>query len=75
MAFSAGDLAQEIARHVTGFICEYAPDARQAIADSWPRTIDDSAARREWGWAPEYDLARMTADMLRRLRQRGIGSD
>jgi nucleoside-diphosphate-sugar epimerase len=75
MAFSAGDLAQEIARHVTGFTCEYAPDARQAIADSWPRTIDDSAARREWGWAPEYDLARMTADMLRRLRQRGIGSD
>jgi nucleoside-diphosphate-sugar epimerase len=75
MAFSAGDLAQEIARHVTGFTCEYAPDARQAIADSWPRTIDDSAARREWGWAPEYDLARMTADMVRRLRQRGIGSD
>jgi len=54
-------------------ICEYEPDFRQAIADSWPRTIDDSAACEEWGWEPSYDLAAMTADMLEKLGQR-IGS-
>jgi nucleoside-diphosphate-sugar epimerase len=43
---------------------------RQAIADSWPQTIDDSAARREWGWQPRYDLAAMTADMLEKLGDR-----
>lgn len=70
MSFSAGELAAEIKKHVPGFACEYEPDSRQAIADSWPRSIDDSAAREEWGWQPEYDLAAMTVDMLARLRQR-----
>jgi len=70
MSFTAGELAEEIAKHVPGFTCDYQPDFRQAIADSWPRTIDDSAARREWGWAPSYDLASMTEDMLGKLRQR-----
>ena len=68
MSFSAGELAAEIAKQVPGFVCSYAPDARQAIADSWPRSLDDSAARREWGWQPRYDLARMTAEMLEILR-------
>lgn len=70
MSFTAGELAAEIERHIPGFVCEYAPDERQAIADSWPRTIDDRIARDDWGWQPEYDLASMTADMLDRLRQR-----
>jgi len=70
MSFSAGELAAEIRRHLPGFECTYAPDHRQAIADSWPRSLDDSAARREWGWQPQYDLARMTEDMLRRLTAR-----
>ena len=70
MSFSVGALADEIATQVPGFVCEYAPDERQAIADSWPRTIDDSAARREWGWAPEFGLAEMTRDMIARLRAR-----
>ena len=48
----------------------YQPDFRQAIADSWPRSLDDSAAREEWGWQPSYDLASMTVDMLERLGQR-----
>jgi nucleoside-diphosphate-sugar epimerase len=52
------------------FVCEYKPDFRQAIADSWPSSIDDSAARSEWGWKPEYDLSRMTDDMLAALRAR-----
>jgi len=73
MSFSAGELAAEIRKHIPEFVCEYKPDFRQAIADSWPRTIDDSAAREEWGWEPSYDLAAMTTDMLEKLRQR-IGS-
>ena len=48
----------------------YEPDFRQAIADSWPASIDDSAARAEWGWKPDYDLAAMTKDMLAALRNR-----
>jgi nucleoside-diphosphate-sugar epimerase len=49
------------------FKVTYEPDFRQAIADSWPRTIDDIAARKEWGWKPTYDLAKMTEDMLEKL--------
>ena len=48
----------------------YEPDYRQRIADSWPSSVDDSAARAEWGWAPEHDLDAMTEDMLSRLRKR-----
>jgi len=70
ISFSAGQLAAEIKKHVPGFRCEYKPDFRQKIADSWPMTIDDSVARREWGWRPAYDLAGMTKDMLERLSRR-----
>jgi nucleoside-diphosphate-sugar epimerase len=70
MSFSAGELASEIRKHIPGFEVTYAPDYRQAIADSWPESIDDSAAREEWGWRPDYDLARMTADMITVLRRR-----
>ena len=56
---------------IPGFEIEYEIDpVRQAIADSWPRHIDDSAARSEWGWAPAYDLAAMTKDMLENLESR-----
>jgi nucleoside-diphosphate-sugar epimerase len=70
MSFSAGELAAEIRKHIPDFVCEFKPDARQAIADSWPRSIDDAAARTEWGWKPTYDLAAMTADMVAVLRKR-----
>jgi nucleoside-diphosphate-sugar epimerase len=70
MSFSAADLAAEIARHMPGFVCAYEPDFRQAIADSWPQSIDDSAACRDWDWRPSFDLASMTEDMIRRLRPR-----
>jgi len=73
MSFSPAELVAEIKKHIPEFTCEYQPDFRQSIADSWPRTIDDSAAREEWGWEPGYDLAAMTADMLEKLGQR-IGS-
>lgn len=70
MSFSAGELAAEIKKHIPEFTITYEPDFRQAIADSWPDSIDDSAAREEWGWAPDYDLAKMTADMLAVLQKR-----
>lgn len=70
MSFSAGELAAEIGKHVPGFKVTYEPDFRQAIADSWPASIDDSAARAEWDWKPDFDLAAMTTDMLAALRKR-----
>jgi nucleoside-diphosphate-sugar epimerase len=70
MSFSAGELAAEIKKHIPEFTVTYEPDFRQAIADSWPDSIDDSAAREEWGWTPDYDLAKMTADMLGVLQKR-----
>ena len=70
MSFSPAELVAEIQKHIPGFTCDYKPDFRQAIADSWPRTIDDSAARREWGWEPQYDLAATVEDMLEKLGKR-----
>ncbi len=70
MSFSAGELAAEIKKHIPEFTVEYEPDFRQEIADSWPNSIDDSAAREEWGWKPDYDLAKMTEDMLTVLGKR-----
>ncbi len=70
MSFSAGELALEIKKYIPEFTCEYEPDFRQEIADSWPNSLDDSAAREEWGWEPSYDLAAMTKDMLEVLSKR-----
>jgi nucleoside-diphosphate-sugar epimerase len=70
MSFSAGELAAEIKKYIPEFTCEYEPDFRQEIADSWPNSLDDSAAREEWGWEPSYDLAAMTKDMLEALSKR-----
>jgi nucleoside-diphosphate-sugar epimerase len=70
MSFSAGELADEIKKHIPEFECTFEPDYRQKIADTWPSSIDDSAAREEWDWQPDYDLARMTKDMLEVLTAR-----
>jgi nucleoside-diphosphate-sugar epimerase len=70
ISFSPAELVAEINKHMPEFTCKYEPDDRQKIADSWPRTIDDSAARAEWGWEPEYDLPAMVADMLEKLRRK-----
>ncbi len=70
ISFSPKELAEEIKKHIPELAVSYEPDSRQAIADSWPKTIDDSAAREEWGWRPSYDLAAMTEDMLKNLRIR-----
>lgn len=68
MSFSPADIAAEIKKYIPEFKINYQPDYRQPIADSWPKSIDDSVARNDWGWKPEYDLARMTKDMLANLQ-------
>lgn len=67
--FTPVELAAEIRKHIPGFTLDYDIDpVRQRIANSWPESLDDSAARAEWGWAPRYDLAAMVAEMLKELR-------
>ncbi len=68
LSFSPKEIAAEIKTHIPEFSISYAPDYRQQIADSWPASIDDSVARSDWGWKPEFDLARMTKDMLDNLK-------
>jgi len=70
LSFAPRDLVAEIRKHMPAFACTYAPDWRQAIAESWPRSIDDSAARSDWDWQPSVDLAAMTSDMLAQLSRR-----
>ena len=71
LSFTAAELAAEVASRVEGFTCEYAPDFRQAIADSWPDSVDDSTARNDWGWSPDYDLPMLAEVMLRGIREAG----
>ena len=67
MSFSPVEIGNEIRKHIPGFHLDFNPDYRQQIADSWPKSIDDSNAREDWGWKPEFDLTKMTADMLMNL--------
>jgi nucleoside-diphosphate-sugar epimerase len=71
MNFTPEELAAAIRQHIPEFVIDYEVDpTRQAIADTWPRSLDDGAARAEWGWAPTFDLEAMTKDMLDQLRAR-----
>ncbi len=70
MSFSVGELVEEIRKYIPDFECKYKPDFRQDIADSWPQSIDDSIARKEWNWKPSYDLSEMTKDMIDKLSKR-----
>ncbi|MBS1599202.1 MAG: NAD-dependent epimerase/dehydratase family protein [Bacteroidetes bacterium] len=71
ISFSPNEIATEIKKHIPGFKISYSPDYRQAIADSWPQSIDDSTASADWGWKPEYDLQKTTKDMLLNLKNAG----
>jgi len=68
ISFSTAELAAEVKKHIPELEVSYKPDKRQLIADSWPRIIDDSVARTDWGWEHEYDLPRMTEEMITHLK-------
>ncbi|MCZ6692823.1 MAG: NAD-dependent epimerase/dehydratase family protein [Bacteroidetes bacterium] len=68
MSFTPKEVANSIKMHIPDFKISYQPDFRQDIADSWPRLIDDSCARKDWGWNPEFDLNKMTKDILENLK-------
>lgn len=68
MSFNPEELANEICKHIPDFNISYAPDIRQKYADSWPQSIDDSVAHKDWGWKAEYDLCRMTEDMYNHIQ-------
>lgn len=68
MSFSPRELAAVIADMVPGFEISYSPDFRQQIANGWPQSIDDSAARADWGWQHQYDVKKMAEEMLKNLR-------
>ncbi|QMU30739.1 NAD-dependent epimerase/dehydratase family protein [Adhaeribacter radiodurans] len=73
MSFSPAEIATSIQEHIPDFKIMYKPDYRQQIAASWPESIDDSAAQKDWNWQPDYDLPRMTQDMLTNLRKQKAG--
>lgn len=70
LSFSAEELANKIKKFIPDFECNYEPDFRQEIADSWPKSVDDGYAQRDWGWKPLYDLESMTKDMIEKLSKR-----
>jgi nucleoside-diphosphate-sugar epimerase len=69
ISFTPRELAEEIKKHIPDFQITYKPDVRQQYADSWPQSIDDHVARKDWGWKHEYDLRSMTNDMLINIQQ------
>lgn len=68
VSFSCHELAKEIKKHIPEFEISYKPDFRQKIADSWPKSIDDSEAQKQWGWKVEFDLPKLTEAMLNGLK-------
>ena len=64
ISFTAGELADKIAERIPGFTCDFIPDFRQKVAESWPNDVDDQPARDDWGWKAEYDLGRMVDEMI-----------
>lgn len=70
VSFSCQELADEIKKSIPEFTINYKPDFRQNIANSWPQSINDSEAKAQWGWRAEYDLSRITTDMIKNLRIR-----
>ena len=69
MSFTPSEIAEEIKKHIPEFTITYHPDFRQKIADSWPASIDDSAAREDWNWSHQFDISSMSIDMLNHLKK------
>ena len=69
VSFTPKEIAAEIKNHIPDFTISYKPDFRQKIADSWPASIDDTAAQKDWNWKHKFDLASMTVEMLENLRE------
>lgn len=67
MSFTPSEIAASIQKHLPNFEMSFEPDSRQAIADSWPSSIDDSKAHTDWGWQAEFDLEKTTTEMLKNL--------
>jgi nucleoside-diphosphate-sugar epimerase len=67
ISFSPKELAAEIKNSIPDFSISYKPDFRQSIAESWPQSIEDTYARRDWGWKPEFGLAEMSRDMIENI--------
>ncbi|XP_045029638.1 L-threonine 3-dehydrogenase, mitochondrial-like [Daphnia magna] len=68
MSFTPEEIVRSVQRHVPDLKVTYAPDSRQQIADSWPQVFDDSEARAEWNWKPQYDIDGMVDIMVDALR-------
>ncbi|MDG2060057.1 MAG: NAD-dependent epimerase/dehydratase family protein [Flavobacteriales bacterium] len=69
ISFTPKEIAAEISKHIPNFEMSYNPDFRQKIADSWPSSVDDSHAKKDWGWKLEYDLEKLTSDMIKNLKK------
>ena len=69
VSFTPKEIAAEVSKHIPNFEISYNPDFRQTIADSWPSSIDDNHAQKDWGWELKYDLEKMTSDMMRNLKK------
>lgn len=68
ISFSPAEIAASIKKHIPSFKIKYKADYRQTIAESWPQSIDDSVAKKDWNWKPKYDLEKLTADMLKNIK-------
>ena len=68
VSFTPEEIAAEVSKHIPNFEMSYNPDFRQKIADSWPSSVDDSHAKKDWGWKVEYDLEKLTSDMIKNLK-------
>ena len=72
MSFTPAEIAAEIQKQIPNFKITYKPDFRQDIAQSWPESIDDSQARKDWAWKPKFDLNKMTTDMIAQLKKKTV---
>jgi nucleoside-diphosphate-sugar epimerase len=67
LSFTPDQQAKSVQKIIPHFKQTYAPDFRQAIADSWPESLDDSAARKDWGWKPDFNIDRISQEMIKNL--------